>query len=174
MPFEIETEIEQNPLDELAEIRFELSEDQLPEVLTELSFGRMQYDFSGKRYQIGLATAYLSLQLEGFKSVIGSKYGSLNTLELDLEELSKRHKTAKIGAILSALAKGTSPSAGAGLDVTASAGVTSEAKEMRNLRYKGIRTLPADKWLIEDWTNSDRPIVSTVLNGDALCVLKPK
>lgn len=164
---------EHNPLDTLAEVRFELSPEDLPRVLTEISLGTLRQELNGEIFLVGVSAAVLKLEVEGFKTQMGTKYGSLNALEVDLEELRRTAKKKGWNVAINAMLGTDSGSTNGGFSADRSSFTSSETEERTTLKYRGIRPLPNNSWQIEDWKSDGQAIESNVMSGQALCVLEP-
>jgi hypothetical protein len=165
--FKVVKELEDNPLGELVELKFEIDSDS--NIVVDLRIGLMEISFPETVYRVGLSTAYLRLDLEGLKVRIGRRYGDVNPSEANISELSSQSMHLKANIAISGMLSAV-PTLGGELN----AGSSNDASLTRasGFLHPGVRALPGNVWRIEDVRKPDQAIEATLLAGVKLASIK--
>lgn len=162
-------ETEDNPLGELAELRFQVDCAQGIDVVADLRIGFLEISFPETIYRIGLSGAYLRLNLEGFKPMIGPRYGDINPIQSNLKQSELSNRTGKISAAISGML-GKVPTISGEAAFSAETSWTSEKSS--SVTHNGIRALANTTWRLENARRAGEAIESSLLTGQKLISLQ--
>lgn len=162
-----------NVFTELAELRLDLkARDDDFDVLCRLIFGKMEYEYNSRQYEIGLRRAHLRLSLEGCETTIEPAFGEKelpSVTETETQELN-----ATVGASVAVNASFSS-SVGAKMhfDVGAS-GNRQQCSNQTRTRLPMTRK-PGDSWEVIPQAVSiseDAKLDGSAIAGQKLCTLQ--
>ncbi len=164
-----------NPLTELSDLRFELgAKDSAFELTCQLRLGKMQYEYKGNEYEIGVSRGNLRLTLEGCETVLGSALGE-SSIEPVLEE-DKFEAQIEVGSDASINAN---LNTGVSAEVNLNAGAS--GKRTRNLTQNKMHfpviARPNDSWEIRPVSvaSGEKSLVDgTPIPNSRLAVLRRK
>lgn len=160
-----------NPLTELSEIRFDVSQvEEIFELRCRLRFGRMHYEYKDREFEVGVSRAFLRLSLEGCESTLDSSYGE-NVLNSVVDNTSADTKLAAGANITGNVTSGV----GVGAGVGASAEVRHSSSQS-SIRLP-VKALPNNSWEVEPQKvtgEASTIIEGTAIPGEVLCKLRRK
>lgn len=168
--YDIVSENEDYASPDLVELKIEMDQSSNFSIFADLRISCIAISFSETRYRVGLVRAKLFMEMEGFKSKIGRRYGDMNEIGRDIVQHQKKTNSAKM-IIDAAISKN-----GANLDAKVGAArETSDGSEsIGSHRHSGVRSLPNNSWSIERPDSKRLPIEASLLVREKLCEITPK
>lgn len=150
----------QNPLDELSDLRLELSEEEnFLDLVCLLRFGTGEYTHKGQTFEVGFLRAQLQLSLEGVETVLGSDFAEATIPSVEEVATVRSGKSATAGANAEFNSDGTLRT---GFGLSAEVGQEVEREATWKTKRLPISTRPGNRWQIE------MPTGDTALSGSAM------
>lgn len=166
---------DKNPLTELSELRFEISQtDPDFELICRLRFGKMHYEHNEREYEVGVSRAHLRLSLEGCETTLGSAFG-----ESVLNPVVEEDEIEAESSVSFELSAGASSDTGANAKANARAGAggTRKRKMSQSNVHLPVVARPNDSWEVQPTSvtgTGENIIEGTAIPSVKLCVLRRK